>query len=177
MKPKLIIFTDVGDTIIDEGTEVRRVPFGIVYHACCIPGARETMLELYRRGYTIAMVADGLVQSFHNTMTENGLDHIFSTKVISETLQVEKPSARMFQTAMDSLHLTEGDKDRVIMVGNNIKRDVAGANRFGICSILLDWSPRYRYIPDAPDEVPVYRIHKPEELLDLAEELNARIST
>ena len=30
MEHKLIIFTDIGDTIIDEGSEVRKVPFGVV---------------------------------------------------------------------------------------------------------------------------------------------------
>ena len=172
MKPKLIIFTDVGDTIIDEGTEVRRVPCGIVYHAKCIPGAKETLLALHRRGYTIVMVADGLVESFHNTMKENGLYQVFRAEVISETLKVEKPNPLMFQTAMERLGLTEQDKARVIMVGNNIKRDVVGANRFGIRSVLLDWSPRYQYAAQAPEEEPSFRVHRPEELLPLVERLN-----
>ena len=176
MKPKLIIFTDVGDTIIDEGTEVRQVPCGVVYHARCIPGAKETLLELHRRGYTIAMVADGLVESFRNTMEENGLAHVFSTKVISETLAVEKPDALMFRTAMDLLRLDEEDKSRVIMVGNNIKRDVTGANRFGIRSVLLTWSPRYQYEASVPEETPTFRIRSPEELLPLAAKLNAELS-
>ena len=176
MKPKLIIFTDIGDTIIDEGTEVRRVPCGVVYHAKCIPGAKETWLELHRRGYTIVMVADGLVESFHNTMKENGLYHIFSAETISETLRTEKPDAKMFQTAMDSLNLTEEDKSRVIMVGNNVKRDVAGANRFGIRSVLLTWSPRYQYEAETPEEAPTFRIHTPEELLPLAEKLNSELA-
>ena len=175
MKPRLIIFTDIGDTIIDESTEVRRKPEGVVYHAQCIPGAKETMLELYRRGYVIAMMADGLVESFHNTMRENGLDHIFRTETISETLGVEKPAPIMFQAAMDSLHLTSADKGRVIMVGNNIKRDVAGANRFGIRSVLMSWSPRYGYEPSAPDETPAFCLRSPEELLPLAEKLNAAL--
>ena len=83
MDKKLIIFTDVGDTIIDESTEVRKERWGIVYSASCIPGAKETFLELYRQGYTIVMVADGLEKSFHNTMEGNGMDHIFSEWVIS----------------------------------------------------------------------------------------------
>ena len=105
------------------------------------PRARETLLELHRRGYVIAMVADGLAQSFRNTMRDNALAHVFSARAVSETLNTQKPSPRMFQSAMDQLGLTEADKRRVIMVGNNIERDVAGANRFGIRSVLIDWSP------------------------------------
>ena len=67
MSKKLIIFTDIGDTIIDEGSEVRNVPGGVVLRAGCIPGAKEVMLRLYEEGYTFAMVADGLMETFHNT--------------------------------------------------------------------------------------------------------------
>ena len=170
---KLIIFTDVGDTIIDEGTEISQGD--LVFRADCIPGAKETMLRLFDEGYTIAMVADGLVESFHNTMTQNGLDHIFSAKAISQALGTHKPDARMFQCAMDALKLREEDKKRIIMVGNNLERDVVGANRFGITSVHLAWSPRYRKEARCEEEIADYRIDAPEMLYDLVEKLNAQL--
>ncbi len=163
MEHRLILFTDIGDTIIDEGTEIRDVPGGVVRRADCVPGAREAMLALYEQGYTIAMVADGLVESFHNTMTQNGLEHIFAARAISEAVGVEKPDPRIFQAAMDQLGLTEADKGRIVMIGNRTTRDVAGANAFGLRSIWLRWSPRYRdewdaakadYVIDSPEELP-----------------------
>ena len=175
MKKKLIIFTDIGDTIIDEGTEVRKIPFGAVYHADCIPGAKETMLSLYEQGYTIVMVADGLEVSFHNTMRENGLEHVFSEFVISEQLGVEKPDQRMFETAMNRLGLTDEDKTRVLMVGNNLKRDIVGANRFGIRSVHISWSDRYPSSSSVPDEIPTYRVHSPRELLPLVDRLERQL--
>ena len=177
MDKKLILFTDVGDTIIDEASEVRETPFGVVLRAECIPGAREALLELHRRGYTIAMVADGLAASFENTMGQNGLSHVFSAWIVSETLNSQKPAPRMFRAAMDALGLTDGDRRRVIMVGNNLERDIAGANRFGIRSVLLDWTPRYRHAPQSPDETPDYIIHTPAELIALAERLNGELET
>ena len=174
MEKKLIIFTDIGDTVIDEGTEVRDEN-AVVVHADCIPGARETMLELYRRGYTIVMVADGLVQSFANTMKQHGLSHIFRAKAISEEVGCEKPGTPMFRAAMDRTDLTEADKRRIIMVGNNMRKDVTGANRFGLRSVLLAWSPRYSYEPETPEQVPDYTLKKPEELLDLVERLEEKL--
>lgn len=47
----LIIFTDSGDTLIDEGSEVRKEEGGVVYAAEFIPGAEETLRELKARGY------------------------------------------------------------------------------------------------------------------------------
>lgn len=175
MEKNLIIFTDIGDTVIDEGTEIRRIPKGVVYQAACIPEAKETMLSLYEQGYTIVMVADGLEESFRNTMRENGLDHIFRSWVISEKVGVEKPDQLMFETALESLGLTETDKHRIMMVGNNLERDVAGANRFGITSVHLCWSPRYPAEARSEEEEPDYRIHHPSELLLLAERLERKL--
>ena len=174
-KKKLIIFTDIGDTIVDEGTEVRKIPFGVVISADCIDGAKETLLELHARGYTIVLVADGLSKSFHNTMEQNGLDHVFADWIISEELGSEKPHAIMFETAMRRLGLTDADKGRVIMLGNNLKRDVVGANRYGIASVHYCWSPRYPHEASTPEEEPTYRIHDIRELLDLAERLEAQL--
>lgn len=69
---QLVIFIDSGDTIIDESTEIRNEE-GIVIHADTIPGAAETLRTLYESGYTIALVADGELQSFRNVYEENGL--------------------------------------------------------------------------------------------------------
>lgn len=175
MERNLIIFTDIGDTVIDEGTEVRKIPEGVVYQAECIPEAKETMLTLYEKGYAIVMVADGLEESFRNTMRINGLDHIFSAWVISENIGVEKPDRRMFETAFKSMGLTEADKSRIMMVGNNLERDVAGANRFGITSVHLCWSPRYLAEARCEEEEPDYRIYHPSELLALAERLERKL--
>ena len=175
MKKRLIIFTDIGDTIINEATEVRKKQYGVVYSAECIPGAKETFLSLYQQGYTIVMVADGLAQSFHNTMEENGLDHIFSEWVISEHLGVEKPNPLMFETAMKGLGLTDSDKNRVIMIGNNLSRDIVGANRFGIRSVHMAWSSHYPIQASGAEEVPTYRIHQPTELLPLVEKLEQQL--
>ena len=116
-RKKLIIFTDIGDTIIDESTEVLAPGSELVLRADCFPGAKETMLHLYEAGFTIVMVADGLVQSFDNSMKQNGLDGIFSAKIISESCGERKPHPKMFQDAMDAIGLKSKDKRRIIMVG------------------------------------------------------------
>lgn len=172
---KLVIFTDIGDTIIDEGTEIHFPGSELVLSADCIPGAKETTLRLHEAGFPIVMVADGLVQSFSNSMKQNGLYDIFSAKIISEAIGEHKPSPKMFQAAMDAMGLKEKDKRRVIMVGNNLKRDIIGANLFGIRSVLLDWSPRYCYVPAQDDMIPDETIHTPEELWDLANRLEEEL--
>lgn len=171
---KLIIFIDSGDTLIDEGTE-QRGPDGIVYHAELIEGAGEMLRTLHDRGHTIALVADGEEQSFTNMYIENGLGDCFAVRSISQCVGIQKPGQAMFQTALDMLGLSPADKARIIMVGNNVRKDIVGANRFGIVSVLLDWSPRYDMTIHNDEEKPDYVISTPMALLDLVETLEAAL--
>ena len=174
MSKKLIIFTDCGDTIIDEGTQVYDDRH-IVQEADFIPGADKVLKQLHEEGFTIVAVADGEVESFGNIFRKNGLDYCFDAWVISETVGQQKPAAVMFETALEKLHLTEADKSRIVMIGNNLKKDVAGANRQGLTSIWLDWSPRYFHTVEEPDWQPDYTVKTPEELLALLHELEAKL--
>lgn len=175
MNRKLVIFTDIGDTIIDEGTEERDEGRNVVLRAECIPGAKEAMIRLYEAGYPICMVADGLMESFTNTMAYNGMEHIFKARSISEEFNTHKPAPIMFQKAMERMGLTEDDKPRIIMVGNNLKRDIVGARRFGIKSVLVSWSPRYDMQPSCIEETPDFIIQSPSELPALVEKINATL--
>jgi len=172
---KLIVFLDSGDTLIDEGTQVFDEE-GIVLDADLIPGADVMVKTLFERGYTLALVADGNAQSFKNVLTQNGLYDYFTTMVYSETIKALKPSSRMFKAAIGGLDLDVKDCNRIVMVGNNLRRDIKGANLMGIKSVFLKWSPRYPQDSSDKDEQPDYTIFKPVEFIDLAEKLNKDLS-
>ena len=171
---ELIVFIDSGDTLIDESTEVRDET-GTVIHSELFPGAGEALSQLYQKGYTIALVADGSEASFDNIYKQHGLAHCFAARAISEVLNDAKPSAAMFRHAMQALHLTNGDLHRIVMVGNNLKRDIVGANRMGITSILLSCSPRYVMQPESDEEMPDYVVAEPGELVALLEQLDLQV--
>lgn len=172
----LIIFTDSGDTILDESTQqyMKEKP-EIVSRADFIENAGEVLEEIHQAGYTIALVADGEEESFQNVYRVNGLRHCFDAWVVSETIGVQKPERPMFQAAMEALALTQEDKKRIVMIGNNLKKDVAGANRFGITSIWLDWSPRYFHSFEEEDWRPDYTIGHPSELPALLDKLERKL--
>lgn len=108
---KLIIFLDSGDTIIDEGTEIRD-DNGIVINANVIPGADIMIRTLYEKGYTLALVADGLAQSFRNMFTQHNIINYFSALIYSEDVGICKPSEKMFNAAMEALGLSSNDYNR-----------------------------------------------------------------
>ena len=171
---KLIIFTDSGDTIIDEATQVRDER-DIVLKADFIPGAGEVLKQLHDEGFTIALVADGEWESFQNVYRENGLGYCFDAWIVSEVVGLQKPAPIMFETAMQELKLTDADRSRIVMIGNNLKKDIAGANRQGLTSIWLDWSPRYFHTVEEPDWQPDYTIKTPAELIDLLHMLEEKL--
>lgn len=171
----LVVFIDSGDTLIDESTEIRDET-GTVIHAQMIEGAREAVTQLCESGYTLALVADGGKRSFDNIYIEQGLENCFSARAISEEIGHAKPHSSMFLSAMEQLGLTEKDKKRIVMIGNNIKRDVVGAKRMGITSVLITYSPRYVMTPENDEETPDYTIASPKELFGLIEELNQKVS-
>lgn len=175
MSKRLVIFFDSGDTIVDESTEVRDAR-GIVVRAQLHDNGGDLLKQLKEDGYTLALVADGEVESFKNIYEMHGLSDVFSARAISEALPDRKPAAVMFQTAMEQLGLTDADKKRVVMVGNNLVRDVVGANRYGITSILYDWSPRYDMQPKTAEEIPDYIVSTRQQLYNLLEKLDSELS-
>jgi HAD superfamily hydrolase (TIGR01549 family) len=171
---KLIVFLDSGDTIVDESTEVRDAE-GIVQHAELIPGAAEMVRTLHEKGYTLALVADGEAQSFKNMFIQHGLYDCFTTMIISENIKDRKPSPKMFKAAIGALDLSEKDFSRTVMIGNNLSRDVKGANALGITSIFISWTPRYPHTPADESEQPDYTVSEPLQLIPLIDKLNAEL--
>lgn len=159
------VLLDSGDTIIDEGSEQKDAA-GIVLAAELIPSADVMMAELVEQGYTLALVADGEVESFANVLGQHGLYDRFTTRAISESVGVLKPEKQMFLTALDALGIDQQDYPQTVMVGNNLARDIKGANALGIRSIWLDWAPRRSKTPADASEAPAYTIKMPKDLLD-----------
>lgn len=167
---ELIVFTDSGDTLVDETTQVFDER-GIVLRAELIPGARELLETLRREGVRVAMVADGEAESFRNVYSRLGLLDFFEARIYSSDVGAEKPSPLMFEAAMRAMGLTGEDKPRIVMVGNHVKKDILGANRFGLTSVLIDWSKRYPTVPETVEETPDFVIHQPTELLSILRQL------
>jgi len=73
----------------------------------------------------------------------------------------------MFTSALDALGIPATDYHRVVMVGNNLERDIAGANRLGLISVFFHWNERRRTTPETEDEAPDYTVHSAQELRTL----------
>ena len=166
----LAVCLDCGDTIVDEGTEIKDET-GVTLQADLIPGAAQMVRELKAQDYPLALVADGPAGTFRNVLTHYGLYDLFDVCAISEEIGVEKPHRAMFLHALERLHIDQADYGRTVMVGNNLARDIKGANALGMISIWLDWAPRRSKVPAEALEVPDHTIKSPSQLLPLLHSL------
>jgi HAD superfamily hydrolase (TIGR01549 family) len=165
---------DFGDTLADEATE-EKDSAGVTQRAELIPGAAELIHELKRRGYPLALVADGYPGTYRNVLTQHGLYGCFDVFAISEEVGVVKPDARMFAHALDLLGIPPEAYGRTVMVGNHLERDIKGANALGMISVWLDWAPRRSKIPADESERPAFTIRAPLELLAVLDQIEQRL--
>jgi len=86
-----------------------------------------------------------------------GIAQSFDTVTISSLARAAKPSARIFQLAIDK-HAV--DPDEALHVGDSLRDDAEGATKAGLNALLLDRRDRHRgaHVPTIRtlDEVPAY---------------------
>lgn len=165
------VLLDCGDTLVDESTEVKLPGTDVVVSGKLIPGADAMLQELAMAGHRLALVADGPRATFENLLGQHGLWSSFEAHIISQDVGALKPSPLMFATAFDALGLRESDRARTVMVGNNLERDILGANRFGLISIFLAWSLRRTHKPRHRHERPRLTIKQITQLPALLEKI------
>jgi putative hydrolase of the HAD superfamily len=165
---------DFGDTLVDQGTEVKDAALTTL-RGELLPGVNRLLPELKRLGYRLAIVSNGPVMSIPNVLIAHGLYDLFEVCAVSQGLGVEKPDARIFRHALDALGIGPEEMGRTIMVGNDLAADVAGANALGMISVWLNWAPRHRTTPGSDLEVARHTIGEPLELLPLLDDIERQL--
>ncbi len=165
------VFLDCGDTLVDEGTETKRPGTEVVLSAELLPGARETVQALRAAGYRLVLVADGPRETFENVLRHHGLWDAFDAHVISGDVGELKPSPKMFDAALRAVGLERASRRDVVMVGNNLSRDIRGANDSGLTSIFFSWSDRRTRLPADAAETPDFVITAIEDLPPLLDRI------
>ncbi|WP_237155265.1 HAD family hydrolase [Oryzibacter oryziterrae] len=169
------LFLDCGDTLVDEGSEVKFEDTEVVTAAELIPAARWCLDRLVLDGHRLALVADGPRATFENVLKPRGLWDHFSAHAISEDVGVHKPDPRIFARAITDLGLDCIDRGLIAMVGNNLARDIAGANRLGLISIFMGWSRRRSHQPADDWECPDHTIYALSDLPRLIEQIELNL--
>lgn len=156
------VLFDLGDVIMREETEEKVAD--VTQRADLVPGMADLLRQLRRQGQRLGLVADTRAGTYRNVLRQHDLYDLFEAFAISDLLGCVKPDRRIFAHALDALGILPPDWPRVVMIGNNLARDIRGANALGLISVWLAWNERYPTSPADPDERPCYQVGTPGEL-------------
>ncbi len=98
------------------------------------PDVKKVLDEL-RPAYRLALVSDAQPCYLLPEVKAVGLEGYFDPVIISAPLGFRKPDGRLFEMALDLMSLTAAE---AIFIGNDLFRDIYGAQRLGIRTLLVD---------------------------------------
>lgn len=128
-------------------------------------GGAETIKELYRRGYTIAIVSDLVgVEEVDDWLDRDGLRPYFKSVQQSSVCLIRKPHPAIYYYALAE---TGADPKRTCFVGDNLNRDIVGAKAVGIGMTVGVQYPDKKPQTVTEENKPDAFIHHFAELLDL----------
>ena len=169
------IFFDLGDTIMLERSEIKDSG-GTTLSADLVPGMADLLQALRSEGYRLALVADSRKNTPINVLKQHNLIDLFEHLAISENVGAEKPAAEIFLDALEALHIPKDAYPQVVMVGNNLERDMVGANKLGLRTVFFHVNDSRRTIPEDRAEIPRHTVHNADELRELIQDLSQEVS-
>ncbi|MBA4422839.1 MAG: HAD family hydrolase [Syntrophus sp. (in: bacteria)] len=122
------------------------------------PGVKKVLDEL-RPVYRMALVSDAQPCYALPEIKAVGLDGYFDPVIISTNYGFRKPDRRLIEKALDIMKLMSAE---VICVGNDMYRDIYGANRLGIKTIFVDSNQGDKYHENV---TPDFVAHRFEDVL------------
>jgi putative hydrolase of the HAD superfamily len=111
----------------------RKVKLG---HMMPYPHVRSTLLKLKKKGLVLGVVSDAPKMQAWLRLTEMNLVEFFDVVLGYEDTGKFKPSAAPFKKALGKMKLKANE---VVFVGDNPKRDIKGASKLGMKTVLAKY--------------------------------------
>jgi putative hydrolase of the HAD superfamily len=101
-----------------------------------VPGAMEILHLLKNSGLRMALITNGSSLVQRRKIQRFQLESFFDFILIEGEMGMGKPDERVFQEALTKLKVNAPE---AWMVGDDLIRDISGAQKLGIWSIWVDW--------------------------------------
>lgn len=101
------------------------------------PESRRVLDEL-KKDYRLALLTNGASDIQRDKINGSELGHFFDTIIVSGEIGLGKPNPKLFRMALERLGTAPEES---VMIGDSLRRDIAGARAVGIRTI---WINRYR---------------------------------
>lgn len=119
------------------------------------------IIDYLKDKYTLAIITNGLTFVQKSRLKKSGYDKLFKEVIISQEVNYSKPNPKIFEIAFEKLELNH--KSKVLMIGDNLKSDIYGANNFGIDSCYCN----FNNLENNSDVKPTYEINSLLELKNI----------
>ncbi len=128
--------------------------------------ARETIIELDRRGYLLGIIANTITETeIPDWMESDGVRDYFKTVILSSKVGIRKPNPEIYWMAAREIGV---EPAKCAYLGDNPVRDVEGTRAAGFgMMILFDEPATTAKEPPTGDHVPDHVIRETRELLDI----------
>jgi putative hydrolase of the HAD superfamily len=93
------------------------------------PKARSVLMQLKEQGIKLAILTDAPKMRAWLRLAEMNLTEYFDIVLTVDDTQVKKPDRKAFEMILKKLKLPPGE---VLMVGDSLDKDIAGANALGM---------------------------------------------
>ncbi len=120
-----------GDAVAMGATFVQ----GLTDHGDLYAGARELLDELNGR-FRMGLVTNGIGMTQRGRIDRLDLARYFDVVAISGELGISKPDPRIFDHTLATMRVI--DRSEVVMIGDSLASDIAGASNAGIDSIWFN---------------------------------------
>ncbi len=98
------------------------------------PRAKQILENLQNKKILLGIISNGEGEFQRKKLQYSGLSSYFDLVLISDEVGIEKPDARIYRLALDTLHCTSKE---MLFVGDNPDTDILGAHNAGIDSLLV----------------------------------------
>jgi len=130
------------------------------------PDVKSTVIELYRRGYVLGIIANTITETeIPDWLEADGLAQYFKAVVLSSKVSYRKPGPEIYWEAARRVGV---EPEKCAYVGDNLVRDVEGTQRagFGMMIILLEPATIAKE-PPSGEAKPDLIIHEMSDLLSI----------
>jgi putative hydrolase of the HAD superfamily len=130
----------------------------------------EVLEELKCRGYKIGLLTNSFLPMWMRDieLREYGLIDYLDARITAADAGYLKPHPIIYQKTLEMLGMTP---EEAVFVGDRPRNDIAGANNFGMISVLMDPPHLNRELEGV---IPDYTISTLSELLPILEALDSR---
>jgi 2-haloalkanoic acid dehalogenase type II len=138
------------------------------------PESEATLRQLSERGYRLALISNATDDELIQDLAESaGLRRWFDVSLSSAGVGVRKPNPGVFQVVLNEWGFPPS---QVVMVGDTLRFDIAGAHSAGLKAILAAWDLYPDYDAEADHVVPDATAESLDQLVDLILALSEQCS-